>query len=156
MAIVNAVHLLIYTSNPEADRGFFRDVLGFKYVDVGHGWLIFGLPPAEAAFHPVEGGGAGQPHDGHAMLGSVVYLMCDDLAATIKALAAKNVACMEIEKERWGIRTSVKLPSGGELGLYQPTHEVAYNLGAAKARPKAKPAKRARAKPAKRARGRRR
>jgi catechol 2,3-dioxygenase-like lactoylglutathione lyase family enzyme len=127
MGIVNGVHILIYTANPEADRAFFREILGFKYVDVGHGWLIFGLPPAEAAFHPVDGN-AGQQHAGHQMLASVVYLMCDDLEATVKALAAKKVACTEIEKERWGIRTTVRLPSGGELGLYQPTHETALNL----------------------------
>jgi catechol 2,3-dioxygenase-like lactoylglutathione lyase family enzyme len=127
MGIVNGVHILIYTASPEADRAFFREILGFKYVDVGHGWLIFGLPPAEAAFHPVDGN-AGQQHAGHQMLASVVYLMCDDLEATVKALAAKKVACAEIEKERWGIRTTVRLPSGGELGLYQPTHETALNL----------------------------
>jgi len=137
VAIVNAVHLLIYTSNPEADRGFFRDVLGFKSVDVGHGWLIFGLPPAEAAFHPVEGD-AGQKHAGHAMLGSAVYLMCDDITATIEALAAKNVASTEVQKEQWGIRSTIRLPSGGELGLYQPTHEVAYTLGAAAPKKKAR------------------
>src|SRR5262249_22483640 len=155
MAIVNGVHILIYTSNPEADRGFFRDVLGFKYVDVGHGWLIFGLPPAEAAFHPADGA-AGQSHAGHAMLGSVVYLMCKDLNATIKALAAKKVACTEVEAEEWGIRTTVKLPSGGELGLYQPTHEVAYDLGTAPAKKKASStAKRASRRPAKKSRRRR-
>jgi catechol 2,3-dioxygenase-like lactoylglutathione lyase family enzyme len=127
MGIVNGVHILIYTASPEADRAFFREILGFKYVDVGHGWLIFALPPAEAAFHPVDGN-AGQQHAGHQTLASVVYLMCDDLEATVKALAAKKVACAEIEKERWGIRTTVRLPSGGELGLYQPTHETALNL----------------------------
>jgi catechol 2,3-dioxygenase-like lactoylglutathione lyase family enzyme len=127
MGIVNGVHVLIYTSNPEADRAFFRDILGFKYVDVGHGWLIFGLPPAEAAFHPVDGGAA-QTHAGHQMLNSVVYLMCDDLEATIKALAAKKIACTEIEIENWGIRTTIRLPSGGELGLYQPKHETALNM----------------------------
>ena len=129
MAIVNGVHVLIYSSNPEADRGFFRNALGFKYVDVGHGWLIFGLPPAEAAFHPVDGGDAGRQHAGHAILGSHVYLMCANLNTTMKALAAKQVVCTEVEKEPWGIRTTIKLPSGGELGLYQPAHEVAYNLG---------------------------
>jgi len=154
MAIVNAVHVLIYTSNPEADRGFFRNVLGFKYVDVGHGWLIFGLPPAEAALHPIEGGGAGEQHAGHAMLGSVVYLMCDDLAVAIKALAAKNVACTDVQKERWGIRTTVKLPSGGELGLYQPTHEVAYKLGAAAKTSRAKPKRAGMRSPKKKARRR--
>ena len=127
MGIVNGVHILIYTANPEADRAFFREILDFKYVDVGHGWLIFGLPLAEAAFHPIDGS-AGQQHAGHQMLASVVYLMCDDLEATVKALAAKKVACTAIEKERWGIRTTVRLPSGGELGLYQPTHETALNL----------------------------
>ena len=126
--MVNGVHVLIYTSNPDADRVFFREVLGFKFVDVGHGWLIFALPPAEAAFHPVDTAGSGPQHAGHAMLGAVVYLMCDDLRATIAALDAKGVACTEIEKEAWGIRTTVRLPSGGEIGLYQPTHETALNL----------------------------
>jgi len=126
--MVNGVHVLIYTSNPDADRVFFRDVLGFKYVDVGHGWLIFALPPAEAAFHPVDSAASGAQHAGHAMLGAVVYLMCDDLKATIAALGGKGVACTEIEKESWGIRTTVRLPSGSEIGLYQPTHETALHL----------------------------
>jgi catechol 2,3-dioxygenase-like lactoylglutathione lyase family enzyme len=126
--MVNGIHVLIYTTNPEADRAFFRDVLGFASVDVGHGWLIFALPPAEAAFHPVDGD-APPRHAGHQMLGAVVYLMCDDVRATIRALAAKQVAGTEIEEERWGIRTTVRLPSGGEIGLYQPTHETALHLG---------------------------
>jgi len=124
--MVNGVHVLINTTNPEADRAFFRDVLGFKSVDVGHGWLIFKLPPAEAAFHPADGGG--ERHAGHQMLGAVIYLMCDEVRATIATLAAKGVACTEVEKENWGIRTTVRLPSGGEIGLYQPTHETALNL----------------------------
>jgi catechol 2,3-dioxygenase-like lactoylglutathione lyase family enzyme len=126
--MVNGAHVLIYTSDPEADRTFFRDVLGFKFVDVGHGWLIFALPPAEAAFHPVDQAGAAPQHAGHAMLGAVVYLMCDDVRATIRDLAAKGVACTEIEQERWGLRTTIRMPSGGELGLYQPTHETALHL----------------------------
>jgi len=150
MSIVNAVHVLINTTNPEADRAFFRDILGFKYVDVGHGWLIFGLPPAEAAFHPADGA-TGQQHAGHQMLGAVVYLMCDDLKATMKTLAEKNVTCTEVQTERWGITTTVRLPSGGGLGLYQPTHEVAYNLSSAKPRTKARRAvKTRRAKPRRR------
>lgn len=128
MAIVNGVHTLIYTPNPEADRAFFRDVLGFKYVDVGHGWLIFGLPPAEVACHPVHAGDPGQKHAGHRLLTSHVYLMCDDLRAAIDALRAKGVACTETEEEAWGVKTTIRLPSGGELGLYQPKHAVAYNL----------------------------
>lgn len=128
MAIVNGAHVLIYTPNPEADRAFFRDVLGFKYVDVGHGWLIFDLPPAEAACHPVDTATDGQQHAGHRMLSAVLYLMCDDLAATIEGLKHKNVSCTEVSEERWGITTTIRLPSGGELGLYQPRHAVAYNL----------------------------
>jgi len=125
MPLVNGIHLLMFSSNPDADRAFFRDVLGFKYVDVGHGWLIFGLPPAEAAFHPKDEGAAGAKPAGHRMVDSAVYLMCDDLQATIAALAAKKIACAEIAKENWGITTTVRLPSGGELGLYQPMHETA-------------------------------
>jgi len=128
MALVNGIHLLMFSSNPDADRAFFRDVLGFKHVDVGHGWLIFGLPPAEAAFHPIDGAATPTTHAGHRMLDSAVYLMCDDLQATVAALAAKKIACTEIEKENWGVRTTVRLPSGGELGLYQPTHETALAL----------------------------
>ena len=128
MALVNGVHILIYSPNPDADRAFLRDVLGFKYVDVGHGWLIFGLPPAEAACHPMDTDDGQREHAGHRLLTSHVYLMCEDVRATIDALKAKGVACTEIEQERWGLRTTIRMPSGGELGLYQPRHEVAYNL----------------------------
>ncbi len=128
MALVNGIHVLLFSSNPDADRAFLRDTLGFKYVDVGHGWLIFGLPPAEAAVHPIEGAASGTQHAGHRMLDATVYLMCDDLQTTVAALAARHVACTEIERENWGIRTTVRLPSGGELGLYQPTHETALAL----------------------------
>jgi catechol 2,3-dioxygenase-like lactoylglutathione lyase family enzyme len=126
MAIVNGVHILIYSPNPEADRAFLRDVLGFKHVDVGHGWLIFGLPPAEAACHPIDAADAGPTH-GHHMLDSHVYLMCEDLSASIAALADKGVTCSTVQQENWGLRTTIHLPSGGELGLYQPRHEVAYS-----------------------------
>jgi catechol 2,3-dioxygenase-like lactoylglutathione lyase family enzyme len=126
--MVSGVHVLIYTPNPDADRVFFREVLGFKFVDVGHGWLIFALPPAEAAFHPIDTAASSMQHAGRTMLGAVVYLMCDNLKATMSALSAKGVACTEIEKESWGIRTTVRLPSGGEIGLYEPTHETALHL----------------------------
>jgi catechol 2,3-dioxygenase-like lactoylglutathione lyase family enzyme len=126
--MVTGVHVLIHTSNPDADRVFFRDVLGFKFVEVGHGWLIFALPPAEAAFHPIDTGASGAQHAEDPMLGAVIYLMCDDLKATIAALSAKGVACTEIEEASWGIRTTVRMPSGGEIGLYQPTHETALHL----------------------------
>jgi catechol 2,3-dioxygenase-like lactoylglutathione lyase family enzyme len=125
--MINGAHVLIYSQKPEADRKFFREVLGFRSVDVGGGWLIFALPPSELAVHPGEGDFA-QDHAGHNMLGALVYFMCDDLAATMKALKAKKVKCTEVEEEQWGIRTTIKLPSGGEVGLYQPKHETANNL----------------------------
>jgi len=120
----SGAHVLFYSRNPEADRAFFRDVLEFRTIDIGHGWLIFGLPPAEAAVHPVDGAFS-QRHAGHEMIGALVYLMCDDLKATIKALAAKNVTCTEVDEAEWGIKTTIPLPSGGELGLYQPKHQTA-------------------------------
>jgi catechol 2,3-dioxygenase-like lactoylglutathione lyase family enzyme len=124
MPTFTGAHVLFYSRNPEADRAFFRDVLEFRTIDIGHGWLIFGLPPAEAAVHPVDGAFS-QSHAGHEMTGALVYLMCDDLQATIKALAARNVTCTEVDEAPWGIKTTIPLPSGGELGLYQPKHQTA-------------------------------
>jgi hypothetical protein len=118
---------LFYTDDPESDRAFFRDVLAFPSVDVGGGWLIFKLPPAEAAFHPSEGHGP-QAHGGRQLLGAVLYLMCDDLQKTLKMLAAKNVEHSPIEEAPWGIKTTISLPGGGEVGLYQPKHPTAYDL----------------------------
>jgi catechol 2,3-dioxygenase-like lactoylglutathione lyase family enzyme len=122
--MIFGLHVLLYSKNAEDDRKFFRDVLGFKAVDVGGGWLIFRTPPTEMAVHPLDGE-SGQSHAGHAMSGAVLYLMCDDLRKTVKDLAKKRVKCTEVEKEEWGIRTTIPLPSGGEIGLYQPTHKVA-------------------------------
>jgi hypothetical protein len=123
--MITGTHILFYSENPEADRAFFRDVLEFKSVDAGEGWLIFALPPAEAGVHPVEGESRTQIHGGRALLSAVVYLMCDDLQAEIKRLEAKNVICSPAENAGWGSKTSFKLPSGGELGLYQPRHLTA-------------------------------
>ena len=122
--MVNGIHIVIYTANPDADRAFFRDALGFASVDAGHGWLIFALPPAEAAFHPV-GDDAAPRQAADTSLRADVYLMCADVHATMRGLAAHGVVCSEIATERWGIRTTVPLPSGGRIGLYQPTHETA-------------------------------
>ncbi len=113
--MINGAHVVIYSKDAEADRDFFRDVLGFRSVDAGHGWLIFALPPAEAAFHP------GEEHDRHAL-----YLTCDDVRATIGALAKQGVTCSPIAEERWGITTRFTLPSGGEIGLYQPLHPTTF------------------------------
>jgi hypothetical protein len=101
-----------------------RDVLGFKAVDVGGGWLIFGLPPAEMGVHPGDGKFV-QQHAEQSLLGAVMYLMCDDLRATVSELRAKKVECSETLEAEWGITTTVPLPSGGRVGLYQPKHATA-------------------------------
>ena len=125
--MITGAHILLNSKDPEVDRAFFRDVLGFPFVDVGHGWLIFALPPAEMAVHPTEGG-AVQAHAGHSLLGAVLYLMCDDLQGLIRSLEAKNVRCTEVTEEPWGMKTTLRLPSGGEIGLYQPSHPTALGL----------------------------
>jgi hypothetical protein len=126
--MLTGAHVLLYSENPEADRVFFRDVLGFPAVDAGGGWLIFALPPTEVALHPTDGE-TGQVHAERSLLGAVLYLMCDDLTTYIKSLEARNVRCTPIGMEQWGIRTSIVLPSGGEIGLYQPTHPTALEPG---------------------------
>jgi hypothetical protein len=125
--MIIGAHILLYSERPDADRAFFRDVLQFPAVDIGHGWLIFKLPPSEAAVHPSDGENQ-QLHGGHHLLGAVLYLMCDDLHAYVKLLKSKSVSCTEISTEQWGIKTTVKLPSGGEIGLYQPSHQTALGL----------------------------
>jgi catechol 2,3-dioxygenase-like lactoylglutathione lyase family enzyme len=109
--MISGAHVVIYSRDAEADRTFLRDVLGFPHVDVGHGWLIFALPPSEVAVHPAETGGSEQ-----------LYLLCDDLDATMAVLADKGVACGAIETPRWGKVTQINLPGGGKLGLYEPRH----------------------------------
>src|SRR5690348_8769917 len=113
--MINGAHLLLYSKNAEADRAFFRDVLALKAIDVGGGWLIFALPPAEMGVHPGSGDFV-QQHAERQLLGAVLYLMCDDLAATMEWLAAKNVKCSTVEQADWGAKTTIPLPSGGEIG----------------------------------------
>jgi catechol 2,3-dioxygenase-like lactoylglutathione lyase family enzyme len=119
--MIFGAHVILYSKNAEADRAFFRDILGFKSVDAGHGWLIFALPPAEAAFHPDEK--SDEKNDRHEL-----YLMCDDLKAEMSALKTKGVTCSAVQEARWGSITKVKLPSGGHVGLYQPKHPIALSL----------------------------
>jgi catechol 2,3-dioxygenase-like lactoylglutathione lyase family enzyme len=109
--MINGAHVVIYSKNAEADRAFLRDVVGFKSVDAGHGWLIFALPAAEAAVHPAE---ANDRHE--------LYLLCDDVEREIAALRSKSVHCTDITDAGWGLLTRVRLPGGGEIGLYQPRH----------------------------------
>jgi hypothetical protein len=94
---------------------------------VGQGWLIFALPPAELAVHPSDGEFV-QAHAEHPMLGAALYLMCDDLLAVVKTLEARGVSCTEIAAAPWGTKTTIRLPSGGEIGLYQPAHPTALGL----------------------------
>src|SRR5579863_3719772 len=125
--MINGAHLLLYSRDPEADRAFFRNVLRFQSVDAGDGWLIFALPPAEAAIHP--GDGKFVDHlAGHELSGSSLYLMCDDLRATMEDLQRRGVNTTEIVEARWGIITTVRLPGGGGLGLYEPRHPTALGL----------------------------
>jgi catechol 2,3-dioxygenase-like lactoylglutathione lyase family enzyme len=125
--MIHGAHILLYSQDPEADRAFFRDVLDFPYIDIGEGWLIFKLPPAEAAVHPMDTP-SGQVHGGHTLLGAVLYLMCDDLPRFLQSLEARNVHHSEVTEAPWGIKTTLRLPSGGEIGLYQPSHPTALGL----------------------------
>jgi len=125
--MINGAHLLFYSRDPESDRAFFRDVLGFPHVDVGEGWLIFALPPAEAAFHPTDKAFT-MEHAGHALEGAVLYLMCDDLNALAASLKKKNVHCTEFQQAGWGTSTTIPMPSGAAIGLYQPRHKTAFDL----------------------------
>ena len=123
--MIIGTHILFYSEKPEADRAFFRDVLGFRSVDAGEGWLIFALPPAEAGLHPVDQESSRQSHAGDSQLRTELYLMCDDLQSEIEKLQANKVSCSPVENARWGMKTTFRLPSGGELGLYQPRHATA-------------------------------
>lgn len=121
---LNGTHIMFYSTNADADRAFLRDILGFSSVDAGHGWLIFAMPPSEAAVHPASGSAA---KNAGPMLHAEIYFMCDDVRAAVRALSEKKVKCPPVEKERWGLRTSIPLPSGGHIGLYQPTHPTALH-----------------------------
>ncbi len=133
--MITGAHFLLYSKDPEADRLFFRDVLGFRAVDAGEGWLIFALPPAEIGVHPSDGSFV-QRHADHPLFAALLYLMCDDLPSVIKSLEAKNVRCTEVTEAPWGIKTTIPLPSGGEIGLYQPSHPTAIDLRTKSASPR--------------------
>jgi catechol 2,3-dioxygenase-like lactoylglutathione lyase family enzyme len=109
--MISGAHVIVYSKDADADRAFFRDVLRFKSVDAGHGWLIFALPPSETAFHPSDSETA---HE--------LFFMCNDLKAEMAALAKQNVKCSNVEEARWGSITKMSLPSGATVGLYQPKH----------------------------------
>ena len=109
--MIIGAHSIIYSTSPDADRAFLRDVLKLTNVDVGDGWLIFGLPPAEVAVHPSE------VNDVHEF-----YLMCDDVEALIAEMTGRGIASSPVQDEGWGLITQLTLPGGGKLGMYQPRH----------------------------------
>ena len=113
--MIFGAHLVVFSEDAEADRAFLSDVFGLDSVDAGGGWLIFALPPAEMAVHPADATGAD------------LYFMCDDLTAEMQSLAARGVILTDVNEERWGSVTKIRLPGGGELGLYQPRHPTALN-----------------------------
>jgi predicted enzyme related to lactoylglutathione lyase len=113
--MITGLHSIVFSPSAEEDRAFFRDVLGWRAVDAGGGWLIFAAPPAELAVHPADGAAH---HE--------LYLMCDDIRATLDDLRAKGVeVSSEITDAGWGLLSSIKLPSGGDLAIYEPRHETA-------------------------------
>lgn len=122
--MIAAVHVLIYSRDPAADRVFLRDVLGWPHVKdhdsepgAEPGWLIFKLPPAELGVHPTDG----QPvHE--------LSLICEDIEATVAELRGKGVEfTAPVTDAGYGLVTMLRLPGGGELQLYQPQHETAYD-----------------------------
>ena len=117
-------HFLCYSADPAADRAFFRDVLGFSAVDAGEGWLIFALPPAELGVHPLDGT-FHQSHADHDLMGIVLYLMSDDVRATVRGLESRGVPCTPVSDAEFGAYSIVQLPSGGKVGLYEPSHVTA-------------------------------
>lgn len=109
--MINGAHAMIFSKDADKDRAFLRDVLELPCIDVGGGWLIFKLPPAELGVHPAD---TGYRHE--------LYLMCDDIDVLIRTMASRGVSCSEPVDEDWGRSTGVTLPSGGVLGIYQPLH----------------------------------
>lgn len=110
--MINGAHVILYTKNADADRAFLRDVLELPHVDVGDGWLIFGLPPSEIGVH---GSDKNNVHE--------LYLMCDDIGRLVAAMKQRGLACSAIDDQGWGVLTQLTLPGGGKLGVYQPRHK---------------------------------
>jgi catechol 2,3-dioxygenase-like lactoylglutathione lyase family enzyme len=114
--LITGAHVILYSADADADRAFLRDVLDFRSVDAGDGWLIFALPPAEVAVHPAAQGS----HE--------LYLMCDDIAATVADLEARGVETVGgMTDQGWGVLATIRLPGGGDVGLYEPHHPTALD-----------------------------
>lgn len=140
--MIIGAHSIIYSTNPDSDRKFLRDVLRLPNVDVGEGWLIFGLPPAEVAVHPSD---ENNLHE--------FYLMCDDIDAFIAEMGKRKIECSPVHNQGWGLLTLLTLPGGGKLGVYQPRHARPKSMSVPKpvkaAASKRKPVKKAAKKAAK-------
>ena len=134
--MIIGAHSIIYSRDPDADRAFLRDVLGLPNINLGDGWLIFGLPPAEVAIHPSD------RNDVHEF-----YLMCDDAGKLVRELRKRKIPCTEAQNRGWGLLTQVTLPGGGRLGIYEPRHarpkpmKQIAKKDAKKPRPRTRPGK---------------
>jgi hypothetical protein len=109
--MITGAHCILYSTNPAADRTFFRDVLRLRHVDAGEGWLIFGLPPAEIAVHPADESGKQE-----------LYLLYEDIERFIQEMTNHKISCTPVQNQVWGLLTQITLPGGGKLGVYQPSH----------------------------------
>jgi catechol 2,3-dioxygenase-like lactoylglutathione lyase family enzyme len=120
--VITSTHSIIFATDAERARAFFRDVLGLAYVDAHDGWLIFKLPPSELGIHPQdEGLEAAARHE--------LYLMCDDIAQTVSDLTAKGVEFTQpVSESSVGLMTAFRIPGAGEIGLYEPRHRTAYDI----------------------------
>jgi catechol 2,3-dioxygenase-like lactoylglutathione lyase family enzyme len=119
--VLTGTHAILYAGDAEAARAFFRDVLDLPYVDAGDGWLVFALPPPELGVHPAAGAGQVGRHE--------LYLMCDDVEATVRELTAKGVEfTTPVTDQGFGLVTALRVPGAGEIGLYQPRHATAHDL----------------------------
>jgi hypothetical protein len=109
--VITGAHSMIYSTDSKADRDFFKNILKFSNVDIGQGWLIFGLPPSEVAIHPSNQNGVNE-----------FYLLCDDINLFVKEMSENKIICSTIENQPWGLLTYLTLPGGGKLGVYEPKH----------------------------------
>jgi catechol 2,3-dioxygenase-like lactoylglutathione lyase family enzyme len=120
--MITGAHAIVYSANPDADRAFLRDVLKLTHVDVGHGWLIFGLPPAEIAVHPAEANGSSAAETSARPGRHELYFMCDDIEAFVAEMKTRGISCGAVQNQGWGMLSQLTLPGGGMLGVYQPRH----------------------------------
>ena len=143
--MITSIHAMVFSTRPEADNAFLRDVLGLIHVDAGGGFMIYGVPTAELAVHE------GPANDVHEL-----WLMCNDVEAFVETMKARGIACPDVEDRGWGLATHVALPGGGKLGVYEPRHpqpthtapKASAKSTKAASKPKRKPAAKAKAKAA--------